>query len=85
MNQSSVQTNLSFGQSFSKAFCWNNDNTTLTINPSSDLSYSTTYTITVGWNATDTTGNVMIANDPEVHDKRVVPTIAFPGTEIVGQ
>jgi len=30
-------------------------------------------------------GNVMIANDPEVHDKRVVPTIAFPGTEIVGQ
>ena len=30
-------------------------------------------------------GNVMVANDPEVHDKRVVPTIAFPGTEIVGQ
>ncbi|MFW9843440.1 MAG: TldD/PmbA family protein [Candidatus Thorarchaeota archaeon] len=29
--------------------------------------------------------NVMVANDPEVHDKRVVPTIAFPGTEIVGQ
>ena len=30
-------------------------------------------------------GNVMVANDLEVHDKRVVPTIAFPGTEIVGQ
>ena len=30
-------------------------------------------------------GDVMVANDPEVHDKRVVPTIAFPGTEIVGQ
>jgi len=30
-------------------------------------------------------GNVMVANDPEVHDKRVVPTIAFPDTEIVGQ
>jgi PmbA protein len=30
-------------------------------------------------------GNVMLANDPEVHDKRIVPTIAFPGTEIVGQ
>ena len=30
-------------------------------------------------------GNVMVANDPAVHDKRVVPTIAFPGTEIVGQ
>ena len=30
-------------------------------------------------------GNVMLANDLEVHDKRVVPTIAFPGTEIVGQ
>jgi PmbA protein len=30
-------------------------------------------------------GNVLIANDPEVHDKRVIPTIAFPNTEIVGQ
>ena len=30
-------------------------------------------------------GNVMVSNDLEVHDKRVVPTIAFPGTEIVGQ
>ncbi|MHA1136668.1 MAG: TldD/PmbA family protein [Candidatus Thorarchaeota archaeon] len=30
-------------------------------------------------------GNVMVANDPEVHDKRVIPTIAFPSTEIVGQ
>ena len=26
-----------------------------------------------------------IANNPEVHNKRVVPTIAFPNTEIVGQ
>ena len=30
-------------------------------------------------------GDVMIANDPEIHDKRIMPTIAFPGTEIVGQ
>lgn len=30
-------------------------------------------------------GNIMVANDPEVHDKRVVPTIAFPGTEVIGQ
>ena len=30
-------------------------------------------------------GDVMVANDPEIHDKRVVPTIAFPGTEIIGQ
>lgn len=30
-------------------------------------------------------GNVMVANDPEIHDKRVIPTIAFPNTEIVGQ
>jgi PmbA protein len=30
-------------------------------------------------------GNLLIASDPEVHDKRVVPTIAFPNTEIVGQ
>jgi len=30
-------------------------------------------------------GDVMLGNDLEIHDKRVVPTIAFPGTEIVGQ
>ncbi len=30
-------------------------------------------------------GDVMVANDLEVHDKRIVPTVAFPGTEIVGQ
>jgi PmbA protein len=30
-------------------------------------------------------GDVLIANDPEIHDKRVMPTIAFPNTEIVGQ
>jgi PmbA protein len=30
-------------------------------------------------------GNLLVANDPEVHDNRVVPTMAFPNTEIVGQ
>ena len=30
-------------------------------------------------------GDLLVANDPEVHDKRIVPTIAFPNTEIVGQ
>ncbi|MFW9956827.1 MAG: TldD/PmbA family protein [Candidatus Odinarchaeota archaeon] len=30
-------------------------------------------------------GNVLVANNPEIHDKRVMPTIAFPNTEIVGQ
>ncbi len=30
-------------------------------------------------------GDILVANDPEVHDKRIVPTIAFPNTEIVGQ
>ncbi len=30
-------------------------------------------------------GDLLIANDPEVHDKRIVPTIAFSNTEIVGQ
>ncbi len=30
-------------------------------------------------------GNLLIADNPEVHDRRVMPTIAFPNTEIVGQ
>jgi PmbA protein len=30
-------------------------------------------------------GDVAVANNPEIHDKRVMPTIAFPNTEIVGQ
>jgi PmbA protein len=30
-------------------------------------------------------GDLLIANNPEVHDQRVSPTIAFPNTEIVGQ
>ncbi|MDH4213191.1 MAG: TldD/PmbA family protein [Candidatus Thorarchaeota archaeon] len=30
-------------------------------------------------------GSVLVANNPEIHDKRVMPTIAFPNTEIVGQ
>ncbi|TFG31603.1 TldD/PmbA family protein [Candidatus Thorarchaeota archaeon] len=30
-------------------------------------------------------GELRVANDPEVHDNRIVPTIAFPDTEIVGQ
>jgi len=30
-------------------------------------------------------GDVMVANDLEVHNKRVVSTIAFPNTEVAGQ
>jgi PmbA protein len=30
-------------------------------------------------------GEVIVASDIQVHDKRVIPTIAFPGTELVGQ
>jgi len=30
-------------------------------------------------------GNLLIANNPEVHDKRIVPSVAFPNTEIIGQ
>jgi PmbA protein len=30
-------------------------------------------------------GDLQVSNDPEIHDKRVMPTIAFPNTEIVGQ
>jgi PmbA protein len=30
-------------------------------------------------------GEVVVANDAQVHNKRVIPTMAFPGTELVGQ
>ncbi|TFF96748.1 TldD/PmbA family protein [Candidatus Thorarchaeota archaeon] len=30
-------------------------------------------------------GNLFVANDTEVHNRRVMPTIAFPGTELIGQ
>ena len=60
MNQTTVQDNLIFSPS--SALSWSNDNTILTINPSSSLSYSTEYTVTIGWNATDSDGNVLLEN-----------------------
>jgi PmbA protein len=30
-------------------------------------------------------GDLQLANNLEVHDKKIVPSIAFPGTELVGQ
>ncbi len=60
MNRSSVEDNITFSPSSS--YSWSDNNRTLTIDPSSSLSYSTTYTITIGWNATDSYGNVMISN-----------------------
>jgi len=30
-------------------------------------------------------GDVLVATDPAIHNKRVVPTIAFPNTEVVSQ
>jgi len=30
-------------------------------------------------------GDLQVANNLEVHDKKIVPSIAFPKTELVGQ
>jgi parallel beta-helix repeat protein len=62
MTRTSVQNNLTFSHSFTKAYSWNSKNTTLTITPLLELSYSTTYVLTVGCNSTDKNGNMMNAN-----------------------
>ncbi|MBN1280260.1 MAG: right-handed parallel beta-helix repeat-containing protein, partial [Candidatus Thermoplasmatota archaeon] len=62
MNQTTVEGNLSISPSAAATCSWNDENTTLTINPSSNLQYTTTYTVTIGWNATDILGNVLTSN-----------------------
>jgi len=62
MNQTTVQGNFSISPSVSGSYSWGDGNKTLTFNPSSDLGYGTQYTVTIGWNATDTSSNVMIDN-----------------------
>jgi PGF-pre-PGF domain-containing protein len=62
MNQTTVRGNFSISPSVSGIYSWSNSNKTLTFNPSSNLGYSTSYTVTIDWNATDTYGNVMIDN-----------------------
>ncbi len=60
MNQTTTEGNITFTPSSS--YTWSNNNKTLTIDPSSSLSYSAEYAVTVGWNATDEDGNVMLEN-----------------------
>jgi len=62
MNQTTTQNNFSISPSVSGSYSWSNKNKTLTFNPSSNLGYSTQYTVTISWNATDASGNVMMDN-----------------------
>ena len=50
-----------------------------------ELTTQIKYALLVGNLFESIKGEVMIANDAEVHDRRVMPTMAFPGTELVGQ
>ncbi|MFW9960277.1 MAG: TldD/PmbA family protein [Candidatus Thorarchaeota archaeon] len=50
-----------------------------------ELGESIKYALWVGNLYESIKGDVLIANDPEIHDKRVMPTMAFPNTEIIGQ
>jgi len=61
MNDTTTEGNFSISPSRSGSFSWSNGNKTLTFNPNSNLADGQ-YTVTIGWNATDTFGNVMINN-----------------------
>ena len=50
-----------------------------------ELGESIKYALWVGNLYESIKGDVLVANNPEIHDKRVMPTIAFPNTEIIGQ
>ncbi len=50
-----------------------------------ELGESIKYALWVGNLYESIKGHVLIANNPEIHDKRVMPTMAFPNTEIIGQ
>ena len=62
MNQTTAEDNFSISPSISGSYTWSNSNKTLTFNPSSNLGYNVQYTVTISWNAPDTSGNVMIDN-----------------------
>ena len=62
MNISSVEGNFSISPSVNGVFTWSNDNKSVTFDPSTNLKYSTKYTISIYWNATDENGNVMLEN-----------------------
>ena len=58
MNISSVQNSITFSPAITiSGYNWNANNITLTITPSANLSYNTTYNITVGVGAKDIAGN----------------------------
>ncbi len=57
MNVSSIDNAITISPNVQSSFSWNADYTTLTITPSGNLSYNTTYNITVGIGAEDIAGN----------------------------
>jgi len=61
MNQTTTENNFLIDPLNDGEFNWINDYT-LTFTPGSDLDYETPYTVTIGWNATDASGNVMLQN-----------------------
>lgn len=50
-----------------------------------ELGHPIKYALWVGNLHESIKGDVLIGNEPEVHDKRVMPVLAFPNTEVVGQ
>ena len=50
-----------------------------------ELGHAIKYALWVGNLYESIKGNLLVADNLEVHDKRVMPTIAFPNTEVVGQ
>lgn len=50
-----------------------------------ELGHPIKYALWVGNLYESIKGDVLVANNPEVHDKRVMPTLGFPDTEVVGQ
>ena len=60
MNTSSVEDAITISPAITiSSYNWNADNTTLTITPSGNLSYNTTYNVTVGIGAKYLSGNVL--------------------------
>lgn len=50
-----------------------------------ELGESIKYALWVGNLYESIKGDVLVAKDSEIHDKRVMPTMTFPNTEIIGQ
>ena len=50
-----------------------------------ELSYPIKYALWIGNLYESIKGDILVANNLEVHDNGVMPAIAFPNTEVVGQ